>query len=325
MKAQNLVCCATLAFANNKNRLGITCGGKRSKPSSFIVDKRSQSQLTLSNGNEHKSLGSDIIDTQSLGHHSQHRRAFVQTLSTSFLSSMLLLNAKPAAAACLAGDIRAECIGIYKLPIDAAESGFVDTEEKLKAFAPDLKWVPPVEYPPTYTDAVKQLKDQRQQLNVAQDLIAKGQIENTGLALLDIVPKVSAAGLMIVGLYNKQANEERNLAMKRVNPVDQINISNNISDDEDPSNTPNYENPSSTPTVIALETKAYRIEDALNNLVCSLGETDIMIGQGIRGELGALTPAQLEILSNIAICQKEYDMLLITVQSLQSAEETMMS
>mmetsp|Transcript_14665 Transcript_14665/g.31884 ORF Transcript_14665/g.31884 Transcript_14665/m.31884 type:complete len:141 (+) Transcript_14665:599-1021(+) len=128
---------------------------------------------------------------------------------------------------------------------------------------------------------------------VARDLIAKGDIEKTGLVLLDIVPKVSAAGIAIIRLYNGKSNEERNLAMKRMDEI-----------------TSNDGNPSSTPKAITLETKAYLIENALGELIGCLGETDILIGQGIRGQLGSLTVSQIEILSNIADCRKEFDNLL---------------
>mmetsp|Transcript_14665 Transcript_14665/g.31883 ORF Transcript_14665/g.31883 Transcript_14665/m.31883 type:complete len:172 (+) Transcript_14665:133-648(+) len=164
MRAQNLICCATLAFVNNIN------GGKRYGVS-YLGARQKQSQLSL-NGDEHNCYGSDRSDIN-LHEHSQHRRAFVQTIATSFLTSVLLTNDKPASAACLSGDIRAECIGIYKLPVDAAEAPYMVSQEQLKKYAPDLQWVPPVQYPSTYADALNQLKDQRQQLDVARDCCSR--------------------------------------------------------------------------------------------------------------------------------------------------------
>ena len=67
---------------------------------------------------------------------SNQRRAFL-------LNSLLfsLLSPNNANSACLPGDIRSECIGIYKLPLDDGVLKYVETEEMLKKFAPDLKWV----------------------------------------------------------------------------------------------------------------------------------------------------------------------------------------
>ncbi|KAL9186355.1 hypothetical protein ACHAXT_005593 [Thalassiosira profunda] len=203
-------------------------------------------------------------------------------------------------SACLSGDIRPSCIGVYKLPLDAPETPYLATPEKLKAYAPDLEWVPPVEYPPTYADAMAQLKQQRQQLDVAQDLIAKGNIEGAGLALLDIIPKTNAAGNVILKSFGQASNKERNKAMK--------SKTNNIGDEENLSS-----NPSNTPKATSLEMKAYRIDYALNELMGYLGETDVLIGQGLRGELGVSAPAQLQILSNFADCRKEFDNLLLAV------------
>eukprot|EP00579_Thalassiosira_antarctica_P006178 CAMPEP_0201894954 /NCGR_PEP_ID=MMETSP0902-20130614/41706_1 /ASSEMBLY_ACC=CAM_ASM_000551 /TAXON_ID=420261 /ORGANISM="Thalassiosira antarctica, Strain CCMP982" /LENGTH=235 /DNA_ID=CAMNT_0048427149 /DNA_START=296 /DNA_END=1003 /DNA_ORIENTATION=- len=225
-------------------------------------------------------------------------------MSKSFLASMLLLptNAKSARAACLSGDIRTECIGIYKLPIDASESPYMVSPEKLKLFAPDLEWVPPVEYPKNYSDALQQLKEQRRQLDVARDLIAKGDMEKTGLIFLDVIPKVGGAGIVIMKLFADAENEERNAAMKKATMTEK-------SRDDDVDNT-NDVNPSSTTKATTLERIASRIDYSLNELKAYLGETDITIGQGLRGELGVSAPAQIEILSQIADCRKEFDNLL---------------
>ena len=224
------------------------------------------------------------------------RRLFFQSLSSILL---IPLNEKSANAACLSGDIRPDCIGVYKLPIDAAESSYVATPEKLMQYAPDLKWVPPVEYPTNYADALMQLKDQRQQLDILQERIAKGDIEGAGLVLLDISPKVNAAGIVILKSFSSASNKERNEAMKKVDTADPDNNADG--------------NPSSTEAVTALEMRAYRIETTFNELVGFLGETDIMIGQGLRGDLGVSAPAQIQILSNISECRKEFDNMLSVV------------
>ncbi|KAL7525559.1 hypothetical protein ACHAXR_001058 [Thalassiosira sp. AJA248-18] len=284
MKTQNLLCCASLAFVNQRvfDRTG---GGNKMRPSYLVRQKQLQLHLMDENGSESGDIYSDG--------HSQSRRL---VLSKYFLSSMLLVttNAKSARAACLSGDIRAECIGVYK--VDASHSSYAETPEKLKLYAPDLQWVPPVEYPPNYGDALNQLKEQRQQLDIAQEIVAKGDIEKSGLELLAIIVKVNAAGTVIIKSFRNASNEERNAAMKRNNP------------------TPgNDGNPSSTTKAITLEMKTDRIENTFNELLALLGETDVMIGQALRGELGVSAPAQIQILSNISDCKKEFDNLILEV------------
>jgi hypothetical protein len=192
------------------------------------------------------------------------------------------LNINTADAACLPGDIREDCIGVYKLPMDDSSSRYVETPEKLKMYAPDLKWIPPIDYPSNYQNAINQLKEQRQNFDVVQENVAKGDIKQGGLILLDVIPKVTAAGRYIVKSYTTAANNERNK-----------------SSDSDEAKT--------------FEMKAYRIEYALNECLGYLGETDVLIGQALRGELGVSAPAQIAILGQLGDARKEFDELLRVV------------
>lgn len=193
-----------------------------------------------------------------------------------------------------------------------------------------------MEYPRTYADAVRQLNEARDELEGARELIAKGDMKGTGLALLDVTPKVSASGYVVLRTFGDASNEVRNAAMrehvrsKNNNDAailttvsleeektgsDSIGDNNNDDNDNDASDANNDDdtNPSSTPEAIALELKAYRIELALNDLVCTLGDADITVGQGLRGELGVSAPAQIEILGQLADCRKEFDVLMSVV------------
>lgn len=294
MKVPNFLCCASLAFVNEMISMS-GCGGMMKRRGSYT---QYQSRISSSRGDDEHNRHATGIRNSNLHDHSLHRRALVEKLAYSFVSSLVLLtNVKSAHAACLSGDIRPDCIGVYKLPIDAAESPYVNTPEKLKLYAPDLRWVPPTPYPRTYGEALNQLKDQRQQLDAAQDLVARGDIEKAGLALLEVIPKVSAAGIVIIRMFDDASNSERNLAMK-------LNRSESIGNDG---------NPSSSVKATALEMKAYRIKYTLNELLGYLGETDVLIGQGLRGDLGAPAPAQIQILNSFSDCRKEYDNLLGTV------------
>lgn len=210
---------------------------------------------------------------------SQSRRKLILA---SLMMPISQLKTNKADAACLPGDIREDCIGVYKLKVGEAESRYTETPEKLKMYAPDLQWVPQIENPSSYQNAINQLKEQRQNFDISQEQVAKGDIKQAGLILLDVVPQVTAAGRYIIKSYNSAANDERNKAF-----------------DSDKANT--------------LEMKAYRIEYALNECLGYLGETDVLIGQALRGELGVSAPAQIAILEQLNEARKEFDEFLRTV------------
>ena len=248
-------------------------------PSHSRIQAAAIHRLTLSGG-DGDSDGSlqnpdevkDIIRIKS-----QSRRSFL--ICASLLMPMSQLNTKQANAACLPGDIREDCIGVYKLPIDDAAKSYVETPEKLQKYAPDLKWVEPIQFPSSYQNAINQLKEQRQNFDVVQENVAKGDIKQGGLILLDLVPKVTAAGRYIVKSYSSAANNERNKDF-----------------DSEEAKT--------------LDMKSYRIEYALNECLGFLGECDVLIGQALRGELGVSAPAQLAILDQFRDTRKEFDELL---------------
>lgn len=235
------------------------------------------------------------------------------------LAFMMSVHPTKSNAACLPGDIRSECIGVYKMPLDDAVLSYVESPEQLKKFAPDLNWVrssnpghvyivplltksslfvehtqvPPIEYPSTYSAAVTQIEKQRDQLNAAKEFILKGDLNQGGLILLDVVPKLSSSKNVILKQFGNALNNERNLEMKRSKK------SNGTS------------NSSEKATMIDM--KAYRFEYAINELLGYLGETDVLIGQGLRGELGVFAPAQLQILSSLDEARIEFDEMLRSI------------
>lgn len=322
MRAQHLLCslavinqrwCATLAYVDHRfdtsRSRGSRCRG------SFV---RQRLQLHPSTGFGHTNHDRDnnggdfnLREGIHVNDHAQRRRLFVQTLFKSAMASAALIpaTARPVRAACLSGDIRTECVGVYKLPVDAGESDYVGNAETLKLYAPDIKWIPPITYPPNYADALKQLKNQRKALDAARELVAKGDIEETGLVFLDIIPKTTAAGITITKAFSAASNAERNAAMKK---VPRSKLGGGGEGDADGAGSGPV-NPSTTVATTTLDMRAFRIENALNDLYATLGEADILIGQGMRGELGVAAPAQIEILAQIADCRREYDVLLKTV------------
>jgi hypothetical protein len=88
-------------------------------------------------------VGSDksrIFNTRQTKQSLVNRRSFILKPSI-LIASILTMNPTESIAACLPGDIRSECIGVYKMPLDDAALQYVETPEQLKKFAPDLQWV----------------------------------------------------------------------------------------------------------------------------------------------------------------------------------------
>lgn len=254
--------------------------------------KQTPPRASVSDENDRDSTDGTILVGELSG-----RRDFMHKISTTLLgtSFVSLLHANEARAACLQGDIRTECVGVYKMPLDDAALPYVETPEQLKKFAPDLQWVQPIKYPKSYADAVTQLKQQRVSFNTARESIAKGDMNQGGLVLLDVVPKVNAAGKVIVQSFTNAGEMERNKTMKKVKDIGIEEVD------------------SSSSKSTNLDMKAYRIDYALNELLGFLGEADVLIGQGMRGQLGVSAPAQIQILSTIGEAEKEFDELLRAV------------
>lgn len=169
-------------------------------------------------------------------------------------------------AACLSGDTSADCIGVYKMPIDDAALPYVETPEKLARYAPDIRWVPPVSYPSGYKEALAELCDLRERCKLLDSLVLGGKLESAGVEILGIMPRVTVAGQVVVA-----ALLEKGISQKKGGGGNEGDLS----------------------------MRAYRAEVAMTELLTRLGQCDIEIGQGLRGDLGALTPAQIQILSTV--------------------------
>lgn len=180
-----------------------------------------------------------------------------------FLSGSVLFGQnKPSQAACLSGDTNEDCIGFYKVPIDDAILPYVGTKEQLLRYAPDVRWVPPMEYPESYADARKQLVTDLERCGALEDtLLNKADFTGVGKLMLEISPRVTVAGRVILDtLYTMEQTQSNN------------------------------DHPSMT---------AYKVETAFDELVALFGQTDIALGQAIRGEFGVVTVAQLAILPSV--------------------------
>jgi hypothetical protein len=180
-----------------------------------------------------------------------------------------------ARAACLPGDLSPECIGVYKVPIDDNIKGMVSTPEQLKKYAPDLNYVPPIAYPKTFAEALKILQTQQIAAEDIRDIVAAGRLEEAGIKVLNLIPKLTVSGRVLI--------EEA--------PVD----------------------------MTASETIRNILREQQKNLLetaeVAWKNTDIVIGQGLRGRLGVTAVAQLQILSELREATAALDDFLRAMQN----------
>ena len=189
-----------------------------------------------------------------------------------FLSSYAAIP-KPSSAACLQGDTSIDCIGFYKVPLDDAILPFIQTPEKLAEFAPGIRWVPPIDYPPTYEAARTELISLKARVAALDDMVLKGNLTEAGVHLLGILPRVTVSGRVLV------AGLEGSLGKKRPEGTD-------------------------------IDLRKLRIENGVLELSSKLNTVDVLIGQALRGDLGSLTAGQIQILAELQEANSLYDEVL---------------
>jgi hypothetical protein len=204
-------------------------------------------------------------------------------------------------AACLQGDLRTECIGVYKVPIDDGIKSYISTPEALQKWAPDLKFVDPIEYssPKSYQEAIDILKQQQYIANNdIKQLLLEGKLELAGKKVLYALPKITISGRYILDELESR-----------------IRNSSAAASTESSAAASSTESSSSTSTTSVIdELKIERIENQYNLMNGYWGEIDIEIGQGIRGDLGVSAVAQITILSTLRDVTSSIDDFLITAQ-----------
>ncbi|VEU37614.1 unnamed protein product [Pseudo-nitzschia multistriata] len=221
-----------------------------------------------------------------------------------------LSGTRSADAACLTGDTRPVCIGIYKVPQDAAFSNYISTPEQLKEFAPDLTYVPPTPAPSSYKQALEILEGQRVVAEGIRRNVAAGRLEDAGVGVLGLIPQVTASGRFVVDelsarVYRKQQAAKK-LAAAPPPPAD----------GEEPEAVREYdENGYKLPTT-ADELAVDMASNQMDYVAGYFGECDICIGQGIRGELGVSAVAQLTILASLKDATIALDDFVATAASL---------
>lgn len=238
--------------------------------------------------------------------HQQESNAATTTRRKLFQQSAAVVTAAafPSAtkAACLQGDQRPVCIGIYKVPLDDAILPYIGTPEDLKKFAPDLTYVPPTESPKTFDLAMAVLRAQRVAADEIKQHVLRGNLEEAGVAVLGLIPKVTSSARKVFADLETQIRTTgiRSEATTLVVAAQEDSMKEN--DDGE----------ISTVEALAID----MAEQQMNCVTGYWGDCDITIGQGLRGELGRLTVAQLTILESLRDATCALDDYLVTAQTL---------
>lgn len=209
---------------------------------------------------------------------SQARNTLLTTLT--LLTTTTTQNPPPSNAACLAGDLSTECIGYYKMPVvdEDDQSGYFDTAENLSIYAPDVRWVPPVQYPKTYKLARDELVDLQKRVQELPAPVLKGELVYAGTELLGIVPRITAAGRVVIRALNisslktvPSSSTTGKFGIKKKSDYSQQDFA----------------------------ASADEAEEAHDDLLTNLAEVDIVIGQYLRGNVGAVIATQVQILESL--------------------------
>jgi hypothetical protein len=169
-----------------------------------------------------------------------------------------------------------ECIGIYKVPVQWDDQTDSKTIESFKKFAPQLNYdnVQPARLikRPKSNRVARQTLEQQQTIlqDTVIDLVTAGRLEEAGICLLGVIPKVTSAGNFIV----------------QESIIDKQNANANANSEEDDSN-----RSSSSISNIA-EIRLVRLQSQYELLLGLLGQSDVSIGQALRGDIpGTITMA----------------------------------
>ena len=147
------------------------------------------------------------------------------------------------------------------------------SKEALQQNAPDVKYVPPISRPKSYMEALEILQAQRKAADDISNVVAAGRLEEAGIKLLNLIPKVTVAGQVILDSI-----------MSLVVANDSIS-----------------------------QLRQSQLEAKYSQLIAVLGQCDISMGQGLRGQLGVSAVAQLNIMSELKEAINVYDDFLAAI------------
>jgi hypothetical protein len=148
------------------------------------------------------------------------------------------------------------------MPLDEEILPYVGTKSALEKFAPDVeRYIPPLVAPKSTAEALKTLKEQRLRADTVTEKVTAGRLEEAGILVLDLVPKVTLAARVL-----EKAQLE----------------------------------PGTPTTVNAVEDlRRQRLQDQVEMVYVLWNRVDVAIGQGMRGEMGVSVVAQLTILDEV--------------------------
>lgn len=143
-----------------------------------------------------------------------------------------------------------------------------------KTYEPEIRYIPPIatiEAPPNAKTALERLENQRQIADDIKQVVLAGNLEESGIKVLPLLPVINSSGKFIVHrielvLLNSNPNSST---------IDDLKVS--------------------------------KLTDDLNLALGLWGECDVVIGQGLRGKLGVTTVAQLQILASLKDASCAYD------------------
>mmetsp|Transcript_34441 Transcript_34441/g.83333 ORF Transcript_34441/g.83333 Transcript_34441/m.83333 type:complete len:239 (-) Transcript_34441:80-796(-) len=215
-----------------------------------------------------------IVNGLSIPHHTS-RRKLLQRATAAVSAGTFAAIVEDANAACLPGDVSEDCIGVYKLPyLDAKDSSWVNDEETLALFAPDIRYVKTEALPSTVGRAKEQLLAQRGRVKVIRATVFDGDLRGAGVEILTLIPKVNSAGVKIEEFVRSKTK---------------------FGDEES-------------------EKVFGAFGDSMNELLTQWNELDIEIGQALRGQRGVTTVAQIEILEDLKEVALAFDDFLRIVE-----------
>jgi hypothetical protein len=178
-------------------------------------------------------------------------------------------------AACLQGDLSASCIGVYKVPMDDNINKMISTKEALQIYAPGINYVPPIPSPTSINDAYDAILAQRLAADDIVVVVAAGRLEEAGIKVLNLIPRLTVSGRVLVNNgYFVDSVANENIQYL----------------------------------------SRQRIQNLFEVAEVAWKNVDVLIGQGIRGDLGVSAVAQLQILVELRDATAALDDFLVAVQ-----------
>ena len=224
---------------------------------------------------------------------SSRRTVFRHTAAAALVAAATTASVSPktANAACLQGDLRPVCIGIYKIP-DEEIYPFFRTPEEFKTYWPDLAYVPRIEKPKSFESAMVLLQTQRTLASeIQQQVLLEGDLEEAGIGVLGLLPKIGNGCNAVL-----QDLAETNIRVSggMVKGGDSETLSPVFRD----------------------------LERQIMDVNYYWGDADLVIGQGLRGELGASsTIVRIRVLQSLRDATRALDEFLATAKRLSLAKK----